>query len=226
MDRPKSAPHFVLDLYYSSVLVCTLSNRHAGSQGSRSPPLWSPRGTTGAPRSPPGAQPPVSLAQSGNILRDVKLHQQEAEGLAGCHGAFVDSQAAGSQPAHLTASTPRAVPRCYIYGTYSLPQQEEHGCYAHQHFSNTAWKQGTTSYRSALLPAGDTQVPNGGHGGTPRHAHPTPHRQEPTPDRALSTGAHSQLGPTPPRFLRHGCHFTTVVPEVASQRHPSATCYN
>lgn len=127
-------------LLFICLSLCTLSNQHAGCEGSRSPPLWSPRGTTGAPPSPSGAQPPVSLAQSGNILCDVELHHQEAEQLAGFHGAFVDSRAARSQPAHLTASTPRAVPHCYIYGTYSLPQQEKHGCYADQHFGNTAWK--------------------------------------------------------------------------------------
>lgn len=136
MDRPKSAPHFVLDLYYSSVLVSAHYLTGTLDPKALAHPLF---GLLAVLLERLGAHQEHSLAQSGNI-RDVKLHQQEAEGLAGCHGAFVGSRAAGSQPAHLTASTPRAVPRCYIYGTYSLPQQEEHGCYAHQHFYNTAWK--------------------------------------------------------------------------------------
>lgn len=53
------------------------------------PPPRPQRCVTDVPHRPRGAQPPVSLLQIGNTLKDVKWHHQEAERLASFHRNFV-----------------------------------------------------------------------------------------------------------------------------------------
>lgn len=178
-------------LLFICLSLYTLSNQRAGYERSRSPPLWSPRGITGVPQSPSGAQPPVSLAQSGNVLRDVKLHHHEAERLAGFHGAFVDNQAARSQPTHLTASIPLPVTPCYICGTRGLSQRGA------RLLRRSTFSRYGVQVKHNLLQT--YPAPRGQHAGperracqhtqvsTPSAGDLTAHRQDPTPNRALGT---------------------------------------
>ena len=76
-------------LLFICLTFCVLPNQHLGYECPLSPSPWSHHCITEVPQRPRGAQPPISLVQLENILKDAKLQHQEAERPARFHRNFV-----------------------------------------------------------------------------------------------------------------------------------------